>query len=275
MEILIAFIVQIVLVFLVVGIFGLILHLCRRLFCKIAGTNGYRALLITGCIGTPIHELSHAFFCVIFGHKITEMKLYQPNNENGTLGYVNHTYNPKNIYHQIGNFFIGIAPLIGGSLVMTLMMFLLLPDVFFLSWNVNLPNNFLSLNTVDSIVSIFTRNGYALFNEMNLKSWQWWVFIVLGITITSHMELSLSDIKSSLKGLPFILIFVVISDVIMYFVSISALNSVTQFITSCSSIMIEMFSIGILFSLMMVAGGSAVKGIGKIVKVIINKKAKI
>lgn len=275
MEILIAFILQIVLVFLAIGLFGLILHLCRRLFCKIAGINGYRVLLITGCIGTPIHELSHAFFCVIFGHKITEMKLYQPNNENGTLGYVNHTYNPKNVYHQIGNFFIGVAPLIGGSLIMMLMMFLLLPDVFFLSWNAKLPNNFLSSNTVDSIVSIITRNGYTLFNATNLKSWQWWIFIILGITITSHMELSLADIKSSLKGLPFILIFVAIADAIMYFASISVLNYATEFITSFSSIMIEMFSLGILFSLVMVAGGSAVKGIGKIVKIIISKKVKI
>jgi hypothetical protein len=74
-----------------------------------------------------IHELSHALFCIIFGHKIQEMKLFSPEND-GTLGYVNHSYNPKNPYQQIGNFFIGTGPIWGGVLLLYVASYFLLPE---------------------------------------------------------------------------------------------------------------------------------------------------
>ncbi|MGO0807158.1 hypothetical protein ACTPEF_24675, partial [Clostridioides difficile] len=33
----------------------------------------------------------------------------------GILGYVSHSYKKDNLYQSIGNFFIGIAPIIGGT----------------------------------------------------------------------------------------------------------------------------------------------------------------
>ena len=38
-----------------------------------------------GWLGTIIHELGHALFCLIFRHKITEMKLFDPGPETGTF----------------------------------------------------------------------------------------------------------------------------------------------------------------------------------------------
>ncbi len=98
---------------------GFIISIINKLFYKIAGTS--KAVIYgTGIIGTPIHELSHALFCVIFLHKITEIKLFQINSEDGTLGYVKHAYNKKNIYHLIGNFFIGVAPILIGTIILIL-----------------------------------------------------------------------------------------------------------------------------------------------------------
>ena len=72
---------------------------------------------LTTIVGTPIHELSHAIACVLFGHKITGIKLLDLSFKNSTLGYVNHSWNTRSVYQSIGCFFIAIAPLITASLI--------------------------------------------------------------------------------------------------------------------------------------------------------------
>ena len=90
-------------------------------------TLGLRWYLgLFGWLGTIIHELGHALFCLIFRHKITEMKLLDPDPETGTLGYVRHSYDPKNIYQLVGNFFIGIGPILLGTAVIFLLCYWLL-----------------------------------------------------------------------------------------------------------------------------------------------------
>ena len=44
---------------------------------------GSKALMVTGFIGVPIHELSHAIFALLFGHKVNEIKLLQKPDEMG------------------------------------------------------------------------------------------------------------------------------------------------------------------------------------------------
>ena len=80
---------------------------------------------ITGWLGTPVHELSHAFFHIIFGHKVTKIDLYSPNDGDDSLGYVEFYYQEKNLYHRIGLFFAGVGPILGGgAVILLLMMFL-------------------------------------------------------------------------------------------------------------------------------------------------------
>lgn len=74
-------------------------------------------------LGTAVHELGHALFAIIFRHKITEMVLFSPKAKDGSLGHVNHSYNKKSTYQRIGNFFIGIGPILLGSIVL-----------YFISW---------------------------------------------------------------------------------------------------------------------------------------------
>ena len=104
-------------------IFGLILYLLARMtrtsFVKSVGVNA--DMYFTGWLGTPVHEMGHAIFCIPFGHTITEMKLFTPKSDDGSLGYVNHSYNPRNPWHQIGNFFIAFGPIILGSFIIFLL----------------------------------------------------------------------------------------------------------------------------------------------------------
>jgi hypothetical protein len=167
-----------------------------------------------GWLGTIIHELGHAFFCLIFGHKITALKLFAPDPETGTLGYVEHAYNSSNIYQLVGNFFIGIGPILLGTAFIYLLLYLLLRiNPFSYVTNVNLATpHFYSLENLTTIFQIFwTSSGRLIskiFSVNNLAIWQLYVFIYLAFAIGSCITLSPADIKGTQKGLIVILILI-------------------------------------------------------------------
>jgi hypothetical protein len=271
MEILSNFIFQILFSVGVIVVFGLIIALCRRAFCHIVGENSTKIIIATGAIGTPIHELSHAIMCIIFGHKIVEMKLYQPNSEDGTLGYVSHTYNPKNLYHQVGNFFIGVAPIIGGSAILLLLMSLLTPNVYNA---VSIELEFASLISADlfdaSTYEYFFDIFWAIIKEIfwfgNLSDWKWWIFIILAIMVAMHMEVSTADIKGGAGGFAFIAVILLVADIILWFVSPEILDSVTSTMMSISAPVSGFLAISAVFSGIMIMLALIIKGGLKIFK---------
>ena len=251
----------------IVVIFGFIVSIFRKIFYKIAGRAGYITLLVTGAVGTPVHELSHAFMCVIFGHKIYEMSLFDPTNEDGTLGYVYHYYNPKNIFQQIGNFFIGIAPLICSSAVLFILMVIFVNDVF--------------LDVNDILISVMTFSDFSgelgifdfivyvqqiilvIFNPANLSNVWWWVFIVLAIMICSHMELSGADIKSGFVGFIYLTVLLFIINLVTYYLDPSIPYVITSGLMGVSMPVISYLTLSAVFLLALVV-------IALIVKIIIS-----
>ncbi|TNC80267.1 MAG: hypothetical protein C9356_15175 [Oleiphilus sp.] len=96
--------------------------LCIRAQENIASAIGYRGLMYCSFPGVVLHELSHALMCVVFSHRITEVRFFDPNPQTRQLGYVNHAWNPNSIFHLSGNFFIGIAPFLMGAVVVFLLL---------------------------------------------------------------------------------------------------------------------------------------------------------
>lgn len=272
MAILTNFLIQIAFSLGVIVVFGLIVALCRRIFVYIAGNAGVKVLLATGIIGTPVHELSHALACVIFWHKITDIKLYQPGSTDGTLGYVTHTYNPRNVYQQIGNFFIGIAPILGGSGVIILLMYLCTPQVF--SGVIQQIKEIfaLNLNTFEAgsfkaLLSRFLEIIKTIFNYENMKNWRWWIFIVLSVMIASHMELSGPDMLGGLKGFVFVAVIMLIADVILFFVYKPALASMTGAMVSFAATVVGFLIISALFVLALILLAVVIRLIIKIFRI--------
>lgn len=240
----------------IIVIFGFITAIGRRGFSRIIGPGGDRVVNYgTGFIGTPVHELSHALACVVFGHKIVEMRLYSPNSGDGSLGYVNHSYNPKNLYHRIGNFFIGIAPILGGSAVLLLLMRFMVPavhvEVMGILGSVHLTEGFFSLSTLTAYLAASVEMILAIFNPANLSNVWWWVFVILAIMISSHMELSGADIKGSVSGVITLALLFLAADCILSLVGASTLLSFTATIMSFGATVAGFLVISLVFSLIL------------------------
>ena len=169
-----------------------------------------------GWLGTIIHELGHAFFCIVFRHKITEMKFFDPDPETGTLGYVRHTYEPSSPYQTAGNFFIGIGPIFTGVVLIYLALFLLLRlNPFNFVVNSGLPSSGIySWNSLYQVLQSLRTTSLNLvsgiFAAHNFTTWQLYLFVYLTFTIGSSIILSPEDIKGALNGLSVILVLVFI-----------------------------------------------------------------
>lgn len=121
--------------------------------------------------GTVLHELSHAVFCILFGHRVLSITLFKPGVD-GIVGSVEHSYNPRNPWHQIGNFFIGIGPVIGGSAA--LLWILQQCGIHEFTWDV----------------------------AKALPYREWWFYLLLygAFCAGSHVTLSPADLRASLGG---------------------------------------------------------------------------
>jgi len=187
----------------IISALGLLIWRLNKTFFKLLGPKaGRRVFLTTGVVGTPIHEFGHVFFCVIFRHRIKEVKWFTPNSADGTLGYVLHTYNKKNVYHQVGNFFIGLGPLLFGAAAIVGLMYIFMPNAS----EVSFMGGTSAEAYLDTLWSVFS----AIFSPSNFASILWWIFIILACSIAMHMDLSVADIKGSARGLVWILVIMLV-----------------------------------------------------------------
>ena len=211
-----------------------IARLNEMLSYKAMGRNVY--LYAFGWLGTAIHELGHAFFALIFGHKIDEIQLFSPDSKNVTLGYVKHSYNRKSFYQQFGNFFIGIGPILFGSIMLFL--------ITYFMFKVNMVDVSKVRITSDTLTSLTS------LKEMAANTWQstlsyahivfkgehtsWWKIILLIYflySIGSSITLSAADVSSSSIGF-------------LYFIGfLLVFNLLTLWIGNFASVVFEKISL--------------------------------
>ncbi|MBI4857162.1 MAG: hypothetical protein HY818_10530 [Acetobacterium woodii] len=217
---------------------GFLENQSNRNFQRSLGRN---AIMVTGVIGTPIHELSHALTALIFGHKITDIKLFQRPDQDGVMGYVNHSYNSKNIYHQVGNFFIGIAPIFGGLLVIMVLMGVLIPrvmDSFMAVLSAGMTVDTLNMASFGGVFTAYLELVKLIFAWENFQNITFYLFLFLAICISSHISLSPADIKGAFKGLIFIFIILLLLNTIGLSQSILAFDVLKYNVLITSFLMI-------------------------------------
>lgn len=232
----------------VIILFGFLIAICNKTFYKNLGGLGKGACYLTGFIGTPIHELAHALMCLIFGHQIVEIKLFQISSKDGTLGYVNHSYNKKNLYQNIGNFFIGVAPIIVISLVLYLLSLWLVP-----SMAAEMFAHTKGITTEDGIWSVFKTVLLAVGEFFSFAgNGKWWLFLLIGAFLTLHMTLSGADIKGAWGGLVFLLLLFLVVDIVLALISVSVLDAFTQFCLSVGGYLTSLLILSLIICLIVV-----------------------
>jgi hypothetical protein len=189
-------------------VLGLFMHVVSggldRLATRAIGWMLYYALF--SFLGTIVHELGHAFFNVIFGHKILDIKLTNRDPSQGETAHVSYSYNPSNIYQRIGVFFSAIGPILFGTIVVYLMAILLLGSDEFEPLR-NLQTTAEQFTSVEGVGLLLTGILGGAFDSLalilttaNLGDLKLWVFLYLAFSVGSNISLSLADLKGAATG---------------------------------------------------------------------------
>jgi len=238
---------------------------------KMTNTNmqksfGYKGILATAIIGTPIHEIGHAIMCIVFFHKINRIKLLKIHSKDGTLGYVEHSYNKGNVYQRIGNFFIGIGPILSGTFVLLLSLYFLLPNAF-MSFNNNLKQdltyNIINLNLIKYVFLNSLSLVKFIFSIKNLTSVNFWIFAIIAFSVSSHIALSKADINGALDGFIMLYVLLISFNILSEYFSINTFDYILK-ITKYNAYFSSLLFLALLFSIISFLVSHAIYFIKKI-----------
>ncbi len=163
-------------------------------------------LVLFGWLGTTVHELGHILFCFLLGHRIVRVNFFNLDLRSNVRGQVIHSYNLDSIIQRIGNFFIGIGPIILGPLT------IFLTAHFLLGVNMVAPFDQITLENVsfdtfggivNLVLSLLQATWVGLigiFNGQNLLDWRFYVFLYITFAVGSAVTLSPPDIEGAFSG---------------------------------------------------------------------------
>ncbi|MEG1536582.1 MAG: metalloprotease family protein [Clostridia bacterium] len=281
LDIFIAITIQLLLVVVSFVVFGFVIFFVNKLFYKVLKPKSKIGVYATAFVGVPIHELSHALMCIVFGCRISEIKLFQMDDESGVLGYVVHegaTW--RNPYKMIGQFFIGIAPLFCGGMLIYLLYFLLMSNsfwtlsAFFADFFAEIEggDDYLQLLMIYFDGMLFTFEN--MFSAENFSSILFYVFLAISMCISLHMTLSGADIKNSTAGLAFIIVLSLVVNTILYFAYPQGMYYLTKVVLKGSSFIIVCMTLAVALSLFAVVLAAGFDGSKKLIGAIKNRCVK-
>jgi len=211
---------------------------------------GKKGILLTACIGTPVHEAGHALMCLVFKHKILEIKFLDLQAKDQTLGYVRHAFNKSSLYQCAGTFFISMGPIFSGTLAILFFMYFLQPGLFQTLQNAVafIPSG-TTLGDLGHWSVYFVTFLYKAIWAGSFLSAQFWLFLFLSMCVASHIALSPADIKGAAYGLAVIFCVVIIGNFIAYFLDIETLPYVLE-LARFNIYMLSVLSIAVGFSVL-------------------------
>ena len=133
------------------------------------------------------------------------MKWFDFSAEDGALGQVEHEYDPKSFYQRAGRFFIGVAPVVLGALVLALASRFLLGVHAPASPPAERAHAAAPLADVTrTFLAQLGASAHAvarLAAAMHADRWRTWAFLYVACVAGTAMRLSASDVRAAGAGL--------------------------------------------------------------------------
>ena len=240
----------------------LLVGLLSHLFAKLLGNRSGRVFDVTSLIGTPVHELGHALMCPIFGHRIRRIRLWTPHPDDGVYGFVEHTYNPRNLWARLGNLFIALGPIFSGLGVTVLTLLLCFPT----QWNAYLATTQALTGAAVSPHEIAS-GLFSLFISIPQAIAADWVRAVIGLLIilpvSLHVTLSLQDVRSGASAVPLYLVLLAVFAAVTW--SLGTSRMIVAALRLVNLRMLSLFCLVAAFSLLWVLLALLIRAVHKVV----------
>lgn len=179
---------------------GLIVEGAYRLIFWLLGQRAGRVLWWTSCfLGTPAHEAGHALMCLLFAHRIERVRLFPTRAGNAM---VQHSYRKSNPYAVLGNFFIGLGPIVLILALVYLVLYWIAPQSMQEFRSVLLsvreaPGQLL-VGAFDFFVELVCEQSRAI--------WARLVALAALLSLSLHVRLSPADVRSMCRAIPLLLL---------------------------------------------------------------------
>ena len=164
---------------------------------------GWLGVVVTGLVGTPVHEAGHYLGCRLFRLRVTEVSLFRPvaGRADGILGYVRFTYDPADPWQRLAAFGAGIMPMFFGTAVILLLVWLLTPEVWdscAASLSAALRKSRNPLRLVGALLSGYLK-GFGSLRRFGIVRGM--VSLFLTGSVSMQLSLSTADLRGLTAGL--------------------------------------------------------------------------
>lgn len=169
-----------------------------------------------GWLGTLVHEIAHAVAALLFGHQIARFYGFTLNPNARVQGSVTTSFPAGNLFKYIGLFFIGIAPVVFGTLVIYLALYILFHSEMPEMWRAIDRRNSIYGTGVGNIFSAGLAFLGFVFSPRHLLDWRLYLFLYIAFAVGSSVRLSSADITVAKLGcLPMIVLLFLFNTVLL------------------------------------------------------------
>ena len=208
-----------------------------------------------GWLGTLVHETGHLMAALLFRHQVASFHPFTLDPRARVQGSVGIKPLYASLYQTIGLFFFGIAPVVFGTLVIYLALYILfhsqMPEV----WRMIDRRSAISGSGISNTLSSGLAFLGFVFSPRHLLDWRLYLFLYIAFAVGSSIRLSPADLHIAKLGcLPFIVLLFLFNTVLLSFGSAGSATFawLTQYYTFlyillCFVILLDVLAIAILW----------------------------